>query len=263
MTRDPWSEVLLVAVDIGNTRTKFGGFRTKSLFNPLPLPDVLFELDTDSLLFEELGSRLPENELRWIVGSVHRSAGAAFVEWIAVERPHDTIERLTNQSIPMPIEVETPERVGIDRLLVCFAANQLRDKSHGAIVVTVGTAISVNVLTAGGAFVGGAILPGLHLAAKALGQGTDALPIVAQSLTREPPAPCGKNTEAAIAAGLYWGAVGAIRELIEQIGHGTVPPANLFFTGGDAESLADAVDPKASYRAELVLSGAALVANVM
>ena len=61
-----------------------------------------------------------------------------------------------------------PDMVGIDRLVDAVAVNRLRDAKRSAAIVDVGTAITVDLVSANGAFLGGAILPGIAMAARAL-----------------------------------------------------------------------------------------------
>ena len=84
-------------------------------------------------------------------------------------------------------------------------------------IVDVGTAITVDLVSADGAFLGGSILPGIQMAARALHHFTDLLPLVNVSDLSTPPPPLGTSTESAMQAGLFWGAVGAIRQLIDQL----------------------------------------------
>ena len=256
-----WSEVQLVAVDIGNTRLKLGGYSSAALAADVPQPTAAAELETSTPQLDSLHALLPETSVRWLVSSVHRPAAQQLADWVANQRPKDTWEQLTHERVPMTLEVDQPERVGMDRLMVSLAANHLRHASHAAVVVAIGSAITVNGLTATGAFAGGAILPGIWMAAESLAGKTDALPLVARSLAGEPPPACGRNTEGAIAAGLYWGAVGAVRELIARMHEPSEATVDLFFTGGDGEHFARAIDPAAIYRADMVLLGVALVAQ--
>lgn len=261
MTTGSWHDVSLVAIDIGNSRVKLAGYRAEALASQVPEASVTSALNTSSPQLDSLHEKLPAEPLRWVVSSVHRPAAKQMAQWIADQRPTDRWELLTHEQLPLEVEVEHPERVGMDRLMVALAVNHLREKSQGALAIAIGTAITVNHLTAEGRFVGGAILPGIYLAAEALAGKTDALPLVTRSLAEEPPAACGRGTQQAIASGLYWGAVGAVRELIAQMGEGTVPPGNLFFTGGDGQQLAAAIDSRAVYRDDLVLLGVALAAR--
>lgn len=115
-------------------------------------------------------------------------------------------------SIPMPTRLAQPAGVGSDRLLDAFAASRL----HGSpvIVVDLGTATTVDAVDASGAFLGGAILPGIQLGMRALAFGTAQLPRVQVT---ELPHAIGRDTAGSISSGLLLGQIGAVRELVERI----------------------------------------------
>ena len=137
--------------------------------------------------------------------------------------------------------------------------------------VDTGTAITVDVVSGAGEFLGGAILPGLLMGARSLHEETTTLPhLDVWELLKNEPLVLGKNTEAAIAAGLYWGHLGAIRELITRyrallielrIGTSPVEPL-LVLTGGAAGILAPYLT-EARYESNLALQGLALAAMAM
>ncbi|HUU10737.1 MAG TPA: type III pantothenate kinase [Phycisphaerae bacterium] len=153
--------------------------------------------------------------------------------------------------IAVHAEVDEPERVGVDRLLAALAAHQ---RTCGpCIVVDFGTAITVNPVRHDGALMGGAILPGLALMARALAQGTAALPEVRLD---ETPPPIGANTEQAIAAGLVHGAAAAVARLIDAARDTVGIPARVILTGGDAARIAPLLAPDCrDVRPNLVLEG--------
>ena len=114
------------------------------------------------------------------------------------------------------------------------------------------------MVSADGAFEGGAILPGLALSAKALHEYTALLPLVSvMELGQATPEPLGRNTRAAIRSGLFWGQLGAVKELIErQIGS----DADIFVTGGGGALLAEHL-PSARFEPHLPLQGLVLIAG--
>jgi len=167
---------------------------------------------------------------------------------------------LADTDLPLVNRTDQPERVGIDRLLNAVAANRVRAADRPAIVVDLGTACTVDWIAADGAFEGGAILPGPTLAASALHTGTASLPQLPLDFSEAPPV-VGKSTSAAIASGIYWGMVGAVRELTERIRNETDTTPHLFLTGGEAPRLvAHLADDRTSARhiPNLVLSGIAV-----
>jgi type III pantothenate kinase len=255
----------IVAVDIGNSRIKFGWFTApadrSSIKSPdLPQPHRVFALPTagwDEAELRNWSAEIPQSTPWWIA-SVNRPAAARLMKWIDGRFP---TRQLSHGDLPIAVAVEQPERVGIDRLAGAVAANQLREPERPAIVIGVGTAITVDLITAAGVFRGGAILPGIGMSARALDEFTDLLPrSPLEELSVAPPA-LGTSTLSAIHSGLYWGAVGAMRELIaklsEQIDKPSLRP-ELFLTGGAAASVAAELDPTARYVEYLVLAGIAL-----
>ncbi len=139
----------------------------------------------------------------------------------------------TDIPVPMPADVPEPERVGTDRLLLALGARELAGAP--CIVVSAGTAITVDLVDASGAFAGGAIAPGFALAARALHEGAAFLPEV--EMDGEPTAP-GRNTEEAIRLGVHASCTGGVLRLVERydraLGSGDCP---ILLTGGDAERL--------------------------
>ena len=190
----------LVAVDIGNSRIKLGEFRHPAS-DPLLLPSrsVGLSLDwTDQDLRHFLSPELLS--CAWSIASVNRPATARLLEWLAAEGVAN-VGVLNHGDVPLVIEVARPDLVGMDRLANALAANRLRAPQQSAIVISMGSAITVDLVSAAGAFAGGAILPGMAMAARALHEFTDLLPLVE---VQEPPDALGKSTTEAIRAGVYW-----------------------------------------------------------
>ena len=245
--------VRLLAVDIGNQQIKLGLFLGDS-GNPLPSPAEIWRIPTGEPSFESLASRLPPAPLAWCAATVHRPAEQQLAAWVRQRRPQDSYRLLQAQDLPLAIHVDQPRRVGSDRLLAAVAVNRLRAPDCAAIVIDAGTAITVDLVSAAGAFEGGVILPGFRLIARALAQGTDLLPEVAYDPAAEPPPVVGKSTAAAIRSGLFWGQVGAVRQVAQQMSDALATPPQVFVAGGDAERLA-AFLPHAQIVPELVLAG--------
>jgi type III pantothenate kinase len=277
----------LIAVDIGNSRIKLGRFHVVSdarhraaagTGSPqsLPEPTATLELplanragDFDAQALDAWCERRTFSSASWFVSSVHRGAAerlTSAVLALAKSRGIDwPLRLLTYRDVPIRISVDAPERVGIDRLLAAMAANQLRPRDRPAIVVDLGTAITVDLVTAAGEFAGGAILPGMAMSARALEEQTDALPHVTIDAWHSPPRPLGNATVPAIESGLFWGAVGAVRELIEQLSAGIDASTHIFVTGGNSQLVATRLTAVHGMAVEqvphLVLAGIAIVAR--
>ncbi len=273
MPESPTTNV--TAVDIGTSRMKIGRFAPRSTSGAeLPVPDAIFDLAIDHATGEFDARRLAEwfdehvrDDAQWLVASVHRGAADRFEIHVSdIAKRSGTrcrVRRLAYRDVPLTIRVDEPARVGIDRLVAAFAADRLRRRDRAAIVVDLGTAITVDLLDAEGAFCGGAILPGIALSARALSEHTDALPRVTLDHLEKPPNALGKSTVPAIEAGIYWGAIGAVRELIAQMSSGLTKAPDVFLTGGASAHVAELLTTNAEYEVlhvpHLVLSGIALV----
>lgn len=259
------SAMPLIAVDIGNSRIKFGLFDGDTAAGNLPLPVRVLELDAAEWNESQLAAWLPAAPMwpEWRVASVNRPAAARLVAWIdrACKTPAGTpaaARLLTAADLPIEVALEHPERVGIDRLAAAVAANRLRSSDRAAIVVDTGTAVTIDFISTDGVFRGGAILPGIDMSARALHEQTDLLPLVAMGDLSTPPDPVGGSTVMAIRSGLFWGAVGAIREFCLRCSAGLEPPPEVFLTGGAAANFAGVLERECRYEPDLVLSGIAL-----
>jgi type III pantothenate kinase len=266
----------LVAIDVGSSRIKAGWYASPGSCTSggeagaqLPIAAPAVRIPDEQCIvahrgrlngewlheFEEWLEQLPlPADVR--LATVHPSVADAIDGALRRQGRGDS-QRVTFADVPLAIDVAHPERVGIDRLLNAVAVNRLRRTDCPAIAIDLGTAVTVDWIDAQGVFMGGAILPGLALAAGALHRGTAALPELAIA-DPHPPA-LGKSTEQAIAGGVYWGTVGAIVEIVRQLEQSCAETSELFVTGGDApivlEPLAQRIERAIRHVSHLVLAG--------
>jgi len=134
----------------------------------------------------------------------------------------------------MPVLVDNPAEVGADRIVNAVAA--FERYSGPCIVVDVGTAITFDVISERGEYLGGAIAPGVGISAEALVQRTARLPKVD---LKRPARVIGTNTVTHIQSGLFYGFIGLVdgllERMIEEMG-GTKP--KIISTGGLATMIA-------------------------
>jgi type III pantothenate kinase len=222
----------LLAIEAGNSRLKFGMFvpSSSSFYRRvgagvMKVVDVASEWPScrrflaipvdDEIPWETLRTWAPEGTI--IAGSNPKAVERVLAQWHHTGLMPPIVIR-DRSSIPLSLDVDFPEKVGLDRLLNAVAANALRPSSRPAIIVDSGTATTVNFVSKDGVFCGGAILPGLEMSAKALHYYTAVLPLLpVHELGNQTPVAPGRNTREAIRNGLFWGQIGAIRELIHQI----------------------------------------------
>ena len=143
---------------------------------------------------------------------------------------------VVGRDLPLPLEtdLDKPRSAGADRL--CCAAAAFDRLGTACVVADFGTAITIDCVNDEGVFLGGAILPGLAMSAKALYDSTDQLPHV--ELAR-PDWTFGKDTTRAIVGGLVNGARGALRHFVEAYATELKHWPAVIATGGDAELICD------------------------
>jgi type III pantothenate kinase len=251
----------LIAVDIGNSAIKVGWFDSPSKQPTGSLPQTVAtkKFKTGEEPAGDFGQALPAGSCAWHIVSVHRDGTRILTEWLAANRPHDAVCTLGHKDLPIEVRVQFPERVGLDRLAAAVAANVIRAADRPAIVIGAGSAITVNLVGADGAFQGGAILPGFRMSAEAL-YGADLLPLAILAPNDQPPPLIGKNTEDAIRSGLFWGAVGAVREVVTRMSASLAKESDIFVTGGDLRQFTQYLGEEARFVPDMVLSGIAVAA---
>ncbi len=131
------------------------------------------------------------------------------------------------------IKIDNPREVGADRIANTAAVHKL----HGgpAIVLDLGTATTFDVVSKDGDYLGGAIAPGLGIAADALVRRTAKLPKVELTF---PESAVGRNTVAAMQSGLVIGYVGLVKELVARLKKELGSNPKVIATGGMAEMIA-------------------------
>lgn len=263
------SEKFIFAVDVGNTRIKFGVFATTTSSVPTTeLPASLATLAVPA--GDQLDwARIATHFQKWIASAAEvyvagpNPAGvASVVSGCSASGWSRPVVAESAADLPLKVNVDYPDRVGIDRLLIAVAGNVLRPPGVPMIVVGAGTATTVDRLTAEGAFDGGAIVPGLELGARALHQHTALLPLIdVQSLREETVPVLGRNTHDAVCSGLWFGHVGAIRELVSRLANSANAQPAVLITGGNGRWLAPALGSDFRYEPDLALRGLAYVAQ--
>lgn len=132
---------------------------------------------------------------------------------------------------------EDPKAVGADRIVDCAAVQRLY--GGPACVVDFGTGTTFDAITAEGDYLGGAIAPGIGIAAEALFSRAAKLSRV--DFTR-PPSVIGRNTPHAMQSGLLFGYVGLVEGMVHRFRQELGPEMKVIATGGLAEVVAKETD---------------------
>lgn len=255
---------MLLAIDIGNSNVTLGSFRNGSLIAvrraATPRGTTSDELEVlleDLLRLDDAGfADVSALACASVVPSVTEA-----LEGVAARRERALLIAGAG-TVPVPIRTDRPGDVGPDRLVNALAVSRLYGVP--AVVVDMGTATTFDCVSHDGAFVGGAIAPGIELGLEALASRTAKLPRVE---LRVPDRAIGRDTVAAIQSGavlgyqaLVAGLLGRIRRELADAGDVAVGAVHVVLTGGlaalpwaGALEGVEAVDP------ELTLKGLAIL----
>jgi pantothenate kinase type III len=165
--------------------------------------------------------------------ALEAAVAAAITRPATPEHPagHEAV-LVVGRDLPLPIDTDlpNPEQIGTDRL--CAAVAAFDRLGVACVVADFGSAITVDCINDNGLFLGGAIMPGLAMSAKMLGDKTAQLPVVELC---QPDWVFGKDTRQAIVGGLIFGARGALREITEAYATALEHWPVVVITGGDAQ----------------------------
>ena len=259
-----YDPAVLLAIDVGNSNITIGSFRNGSLAAvrraATPASVTADELE---ILLEEL-LRLDDAAFADVSGIACASvvpAVTAALEAVAARRERPLLVA-TAGTVPIPVRVDRPGEVGADRLVNALAVARLYGTP--AVVVDLGTATTFDCVAADGAFVGGAIAPGLELGLEALASRTAKLPRVE---LRAPDRAIGRDTVSAIQSGavlgyqaLLAGLLGRIRRELADAGDLAARDVHVVLTGGLSQGAwAGALDGIEAVDPELTLKGLAIL----
>ncbi len=227
---------MILAMDVGNTNIKCGLFEAGALKHS-------FRIATNiDLTSDEYGVNMHAffNYLHLSPSVVHGMIASSVIPSV-----NYTLEHMARQYFdqrPMfvgpgiktgiNIKYDNPKELGADRIVNAVAAYEL----FGGPVITIdfGTATSFGAISADGDFIGGAICPGVRIAAEALTSNAAKLPRI--ELVK-PRSVIGKSTVSGMQAGIIYGYVGQVQYLVEKMKK-ELGEAKVIATGGFAGLIA-------------------------
>jgi len=152
--------------------------------------------------------------------------------------------------LPIIIDYESPETLGLDRLAAATGAHSILPEEN-ILIIDAGTCITIDLLTAGGVYKGGSILPGIDMKFKALHNYTGHLPLV--SRPKEIPV-SGKNTKSSIQSGIMYGTILEIEGFIQDYMK-RIADLRIMITGGDLKVFETKLKSKIFAFPKLVATG--------
>ncbi len=228
---------MLLCIDIGNTNITLGlyegaalGPRWRLSTENERMPDE-FGLQVTGLL--ALAGKSPADINGVAMASVVPPLTGRWIETCRVYLKCDPLVVDAGIRTGVKIRYEDPRAVGADRIVDAAAAFRLY--GGPACIVDFGTATTFDAISSEGEYLGGAIAPGIGIAAQALFQRTAKLPRV--DLVR-PPTAIGRNTVQAIQSGLLFGYVGLVEGMVARFRTELGSEMKVIGTGGQADLIA-------------------------
>lgn len=234
----------LLAIDAGNTRVKAGWFSR----GKLQRSEAWLTADVVRIFASELPPRVIVSN----VAGPH--IGAQIMEQCALNGVALHVIRSLPEQCGVINGYRDSAQLGTDRWAALIGA---RESGAGAkLVVVAGTATTVDMLDAGGRFLGGIIIPGMSLMRQSLNRGTAQLPDVPGEISDFP-----GSTEEAIATGALHATLGAITNMGRKLAAKAGSEPAIVLSGGAADVLAPHLGA-VELREHLVLEGLARISEV-
>jgi type III pantothenate kinase len=223
-----------IAVDIGNSDVVVGWFEGRELRGFWRLTSGRQTADELTLTLRGLLGDYLSNGRTTEIGAVLCSVvppltlpWSEALERVAGEPP---VEVSTATAPDLPIRYHDRSAVGADRIANAMAARGLYGTP--AIVVDLGTATTFDCVSKSGAYMGGAIAPGVGTSAEELFRRAARIPRVE---LRRPERAVGRTTEESLRAGVLWGAAGQVDALVRRIALEMKGTPHVIATGGWAK----------------------------
>jgi type III pantothenate kinase len=245
-------EINLMVLDVGNTRLGVGVF----VAGELQLTKRVSHEEKDQWpdIIREAWTKIENAEEPAIAGASVNPAAMEAIEHVVNQVTGHKVDWV-GREIDLPIRVltEPPSETGVDRVVNVAAAYEQLGKA--CVVVSAGTAITVDCCNDKGEFLGGAIAPGATMMLEALHEKTARLPQVDLAA---PQGVFGRSTPEAIRQGVYFGVRGMVKELVENYATELGFWPDLIATGGDAVRLFEGWELVHAISPGLTLYGVAL-----
>lgn len=243
---------MLLAVDIGNSSTKFGVFENENLIKRLTLPTIRDQ--TADEIYKTLQNEIPRQISGVVVSSVVSELENSISELSQKYFGQKPFLVDAGFDFGFSVNYNPPESAGVDRLIAAFAAVEKYGKP--CVVCDFGTATTIDAINSRNEYLGGIITPGIKTLAEALFLKTSKLPHVEIRKTEKI---IQNTTITCIQSGIFHGYIG----LTEKIISGTIEElgekAQVIAAGGFAQIIAENCQLIEIVDENLILDGLRLI----
>lgn len=232
---------MILAIDIGNTNIVIAIY-AKNTWSQLvryetkePQPEFYYSSAIRQIMLE--ASISPSEISRVVVSSVVPDLNQLIVA--AITHATSQIPVLLGPELFMKLDMPVPHPYEIGSDIVANAYGALKTAGNHCLVVDFGTALTFTSVSSTDGISGVTIAPGIKTAMLSLAAQTAMLPVVPVQF---PPSALGHDTISAIQAGVMYGYVGLVRELIARIKNEIGQHYITVATGGLSNALATEED---------------------
>jgi len=237
-----------LGIEVGNTLVKFGlfqkrflkkiySFPTKEIKSKIHIPEPLLKLKLGKIVIASVVPEINE-KLSKVLKKIYEVK--PFIIGV--------------QDCKIPLRIKEPKKVGIDRVLNCKSAYYFY--GGPSVIVDIGTAITIDIVSQKGIFLGGIIIPGPELWLNSL-TNTSLLPKINFC---ENVKIVGKNTEEAISSGVKYGITFLIEGIVKKLKN-KYPDLKTILTGGGSFVFKKFLKIKFIHHPYLSLEGIGVIIN--
>ena len=238
---------MLLAIDVGNTEIKLSVYNQEKLecsFALVTKEDrthdelglkILDFLSNKNLLKKEIASIIVAS----VVPTVNDTLYRACQHYLDITPRFLQVANSSKEAlkIPLEIKIDHPPSLGADRIAACVGA--IHRYPSALIVVNFGTATVCDVVDSTGAYIGGTIAPGINTSIKTLHNCTSLLPMFRFC---KPSKTIATSTEDALYSGVFYGTIGGIEKILQELKNNLQQDVKVVATGGLAKIISAHTD---------------------
>jgi len=227
-----------LVLDIGNSSAKFGVFQNGRMISKMGSV-------AHKGIVATIKNKNPQNMIVSAVGIYDNNLP---------EVPGKSIQLSTKTALPITLNYDTRESLGVDRIAAAVGASVL-NPGNDSLIIDAGSCITYDLLESGEIFQGGIISPGMRLRTRSMHTLTRDLPLISMedSIGKEIPF-IGKSTIESMQSGVLYGLLGEINSVVEKYKEKS-PGIRVYLCGGEAQYFEKRLKASIFAVPELVLVG--------
>ena len=250
---------MLLAIDIGNTNTVIGVYDGDRLIHHWRLRTEKDATEDEFLLLIKNLFAFAGAKVEAITGTIISCVVPPMVNildgFCTKYLDHEPLWVHAATFTEMPILYDDPKEVGADRIVNAVAA--FHKYRTSIVVVDFGTATTFDCISHEGAYLGGAISPGILISSEALFQKASKLPSI--EIFAVPKRVIAKDTVSSMNAGIIYGYAGLVDGIVRRIKKEMAPVPKVVATGGLAELVAEVAETIEAVEPHLTLQGLRII----